>query len=191
MRKLWKALALVLALAMLLAAVSGCAAKTDAETESQQTETAAPAAQEETDASGVPGVEDEALAAKLIEQAKHPLYQLCDSDPTCTNGIVAPYQKSRAAIDKAIPTDAGTYTKDKIKLGFQVYMMENDWFVEIVEGAKAAAADYGVELVVVSANATDEGCLSAVENLITQGCQGIGRSDLLYYQQLLVRIRCW
>ena len=72
MRKLWKALALVLALAMLLAAVSGCAAKTDAETESQQTETAAPAAQEETDASGVPGVEDEALAAKLIEQAKHP-----------------------------------------------------------------------------------------------------------------------
>lgn len=122
----------------LLAAVSGCAAKTDAETESQQTETAAPAAQEETDASGVPGVEDEALAAKLIEQAKHPLYQLCDSDPTCTNGIVAPYQKSRAAIDKAIPTDAGTYTKDKIKLGFQVYMMENDWFVEIVEGAKAA-----------------------------------------------------
>lgn len=173
MRKLWKALALVLALAMLFAAVSGCAAKTDAETESQQTETAAPAAQEETDASGVPGVEDEALAAKLIEQAKHPLYQLCDSDPTCTNGIVAPYQKSRAAIDKAIPTDAGTYTKDKIKLGFQVYMMENDWFVEIVEGAKAAAADYGVELVVVSANATDEGCLSAVENLITQGCQGI------------------
>ena len=58
MRKLWKALALVLALAMLFAAVSGCAAKTDAETESQQTETAAPAAQEETDASGVPGVED-------------------------------------------------------------------------------------------------------------------------------------
>lgn len=35
------------------------------------------------------------------------------------------------------------------------------------------AEDYGVELVVVSANATDEGCLSAVENLITQGCQGI------------------
>ena len=35
MRKLWKALALVLALAMLFAAVSGCAAKTDAETESQ------------------------------------------------------------------------------------------------------------------------------------------------------------
>lgn len=91
------------ALAMLLAAVSGCAAKTDAETESQQTETAAPAAQEETDASGVPGVEDEALAAKLIEQAKHPLYQLCDSDPTCTNGIVAPYQKSRAAIEQGHP----------------------------------------------------------------------------------------
>ena len=172
MRKLWKVLALVLALAMLLAAVSGCTAKTDAETESQQAETAAPTA-EEVDASDIPGVEDEALAAKLIEQAQHPLYRLCESDPTCTNGIVAPYLKSRATIDKGIPADAGTYTKDKIKLGFQVYMMENDWFVEIVEGAKAAAADYGVELVVVSANATDEGCLSAVENLITQGCQGI------------------
>ena len=76
MREFWKTLALVLTLAMLLAAVSGCTAKTDVETESQQAETAAPTA-EEVDASDIPGVEDETLAAKLIEQAQHPLYRHC------------------------------------------------------------------------------------------------------------------
>lgn len=175
MKKGKKMAALFLASAMSLTSLAGCGRSAESsavEGTESTTQTTSVAADTEKPGTIV-GVEDPIIAEKLIEEAKHPIYQLCETDPTCTNGIMAPYLKSRASINKAIPADAGKYAPEKVKLGFQAYMMENDWFVEIVEGAKAAAADYGVELVVVSANGTDEGCLSAVENLITQGCQGI------------------
>lgn len=172
MKKSKKVVSLLLSASMMAALISGCGSSSE---EGSTGSTTTPKAQKkDIGANGVPGVDDAALADMLVEAASDPLYsEICVSDPTCTNGILPPMYDSRADIDKAIPEDAGSYTADEIKIGYQIYMYDNDWFTEIAEGAKAAAEDYGVELVIVSAEGSDEGCLRAVENLITQGCQGV------------------
>ena len=167
MKKSKKIISLLVAVSLLTTMVPGCGC-------GSAEKSAKVAADTEVGGDGVVGVDDTALAEQLIEAAKNPLYaDFCINDPTCTNGILPPVYDSRAGIDKAVPEDAGSYTPDKVKIGYQIYMYDNDWFTEIAEGAKAAAEDYGVELVIVSAEGTDEGCLRAVENLVTQGCQGI------------------
>ena len=174
MKKRQKLTALLTAAVLLITAASGCSAPGGSSSGNSSSGSGsgstAPAA--DLDAPVV-GVEDAAAARQLREAAASSLYQLAQSDPTCTNGLLPPMYESREDIYKAIPEDAGTYKPEDIKIGQQIYMLKNDWFVEFVEGAEAAAADYGVELVTLSADGTDEGCLNAVDNLIAQGCQGL------------------
>ena len=167
-----KLTALLTAAVLVVGCASGCSAPSDSSSGSNSTVSSNNEIVTPDVNTPVVGIEDPDLSKQLREVASSSLYQLAQSDPTCTNGLLPPLYESRENIYKAIPEDAGTYAPEDIKIGQQIYMLKNDWFVEFVEGAEAAAEDYGVELVTLSADGTDEGCLNAVDNLIAQGCQG-------------------
>lgn len=75
------------------------------------------------------------------------------------------------------PTAAGgTATTEKTakpaKIGFVVKQMDDSWFQQETKFAKEKAAELGVELVVQEAKTGDQ-VLSVIDNLATQGCEGL------------------
>ena len=115
-----KMLSILTAAALAATALTGCGDGQTSRTTGTAEQNTQATESREIGSDGVPGVEDEALAAKLTEEAADILYSdLCVNDPTCTNGILPPMYDSRADIDKAIPEDAGSYTPDQVKIGYE------------------------------------------------------------------------
>lgn len=59
--------------------------------------------------------------------------------------------------------------KETLKVGYVVNFMSHEWYQNIVSGAKARAAELGVELLVADANLDVAAQIAAAENFITQG----------------------
>lgn len=132
-------------------------------------------------ASDILGVDDPDAAAALHEVNNHEIYtKYCVEDTVATDGIRRPILESRAGVDKAIPDDAGTRTADKVKIGYSLYGLVNDWFIDTAEGAQAAADEFGVELIILDANGDGDKRLANIEALVAMGVDGVmfGASDV-------------
>lgn len=66
---------------------------------------------------------------------------------------------------------------DKITIGFVTHAQGNPFIQQIVDGAQAAAKDFGVTLQVAqNAGGDPEGQLRAVQNFVNAGAQGVATS---------------
>ena len=68
---------------------------------------------------------------------------------------------------------ASESTQKKYKIGFAAYMMSQEWYQSIANGAKARADELGIELIVVDSNNDSNTQVSALENFIAQGVDAI------------------
>jgi ABC-type sugar transport system substrate-binding protein len=71
------------------------------------------------------------------------------------------------------PTGDGDNADDTVTIGFAVPVLANPYWSQNVDFAKAAAAELGAEIVVADAKSSESTQLTNVQNLISQGVDGI------------------
>ena len=80
-------------------------------------------------------------------------------------------QKAPAAAPTPAPAKVETTpapSTKKLKVGYVVNFMSHQWYQNICNGAKARAAEVGVDLLIADANQDSNAQISAAENMITQ-----------------------
>lgn len=106
-----------------------------------------------------------ALTSAAMAQDRHEIYTLMPN--TALSGVIDPNMPSRADTEKALPIDAGD--DGVLTIGWSEMTLGNPWFVAVVDGATARAAEYGYDLR-VQINDFDVARQSAqVDNFITLG----------------------
>ncbi|QFQ86688.1 substrate-binding domain-containing protein [Paracoccus kondratievae] len=84
-----------------------------------------------------------ALVAPVLAQDKAEIYTLMPN--SALSGVIDPQMASRADIPKALPT-ALRNPEDSLIIGWSEITLGNPWFIEVVESARAKAAEYGYEV---------------------------------------------
>lgn len=92
----------------------------------------------------------------------------------CGQNTAAPAATASVAQDTTVPAPAATEaTKKDVKIGFACFMMSQEWYQSIANGAKARAKELGINLAVTDSNNDSNTQVNAIENFIAQKVDAI------------------
>lgn len=128
--------------------------------------TSAPASAEPAQESAAGDAQQTQEASASAAQGEvHEIYQLMPK--LSLAGIVNPYVKDRADIDKAWPKTPAN--GDKVKIGWSEINQSSDWFIAVKNSAEAKAKEYGYELEMLIAEDDPQTQSQHIDTFITQG----------------------
>ncbi len=162
MKKMSKAMSIVVALALCVALFVGCTVTPPA-TDSQAPATSAAAEAQSQEPST--GASTEASSAAAGDVGSHEIYTKLPN--SALSGVIDPNMPSRADVNKAWPKTP----KDpsKIVVGWTEINQDNDWFIGVRDAAVALSEKYGFQLNFMNADNDVNTQSQHIDTFISQG----------------------